>query len=536
MNIATLLRIQATTQSQALAIIDTHQGSSRTLSFAQLELASARAAALLQQAGLVPGEGVLILQPMTAELYIALMAIFRLGLVAMFLDPSAGRSHIEQCCALYRPKALIASSKAHLLRFVSPALRRIPLQFVIGLPVPGAVSWHRIQHLTPYEQIHPCTPETPALLTFTSGSTGKPKAAVRSHGFLIAQHRALAESLRLTAGEVDLTTLPIFVLANLASGVTSLIPNADLRSPGTINAPPVVAQIQIHQPTSTAASPALLERLADYCIQHGLLLPSFQKIFIGGAPVFPHQLDKLNRVATSTEITTVYGSTEAEPIAHVAHHAIDEVQAGSAVSRRSTLDSENIQGGSGLLAGLPVTAIQLRILRYQWGKPIGPYTGAEFAAACLLPGEVGEIVVSGEHVLAGYLYGHGDAETKFRVEGISWHRTGDAGYLDACDRLWLLGRCHARIEDTYGILYPFAVESLAYSHLNVQRAAVVSHGGKRILAVELKRTHVSTVVELLQTLAWAHIEAIKVYPKIPVDKRHNAKIDYPALYRLMDKS
>ncbi|MFO1448420.1 MAG: AMP-binding protein [Opitutaceae bacterium] len=44
---------------------------------------------------------------------------------------------------------------------------------------------------------------------------------------------------------------------------------------------------------------------------------------------------------------------------------------------------------------------------------------------------IGEIVVAGDHVLKGYLGGHGDAETKFKVGDETWHRTGDAGSLDA---------------------------------------------------------------------------------------------------------
>lgn len=61
-------------------------------------------------------------------------------------------------------------------------------------------------------------------------------------------------------------------------------------------------------------------------------------------------------------------------------------------------------------------------------------------------GEIGEIVVTGQHVLKGYLDGRGDDETKFRVEEEIWHRTGDSGYLDEQGRLWLwnlseLGSC-----------------------------------------------------------------------------------------------
>ena len=149
-----------------------------------------------------PGEGVLVFLPMSVELYVALLAVFRLGMVALILDPSAGRDHIERCCALYPPQAWIASSGAHLLRLRSPALRRIPLKISVGFPIPGAVSWGHIDRIPAFPTVHPCDPATPALLTFTSGSTGQPKAAVRSHAFLLAQHRTLQQSLELTPGDV----------------------------------------------------------------------------------------------------------------------------------------------------------------------------------------------------------------------------------------------------------------------------------------------------------------------------------------------
>ena len=148
----------------------------------------------------------LVFQSMSAELYLALLALFRLGITAMFLDPSAGRDHIERCCAIRRPAALIACPKAHLLRLVSPALRRIPRQFSFGSFIPGAIPWSRSADLQPHLPIMPCEADTPALITFTSGSTGQPKAAVRSHGFLLEQHRVLERAIHLTPGAIDLTT------------------------------------------------------------------------------------------------------------------------------------------------------------------------------------------------------------------------------------------------------------------------------------------------------------------------------------------
>jgi acyl-CoA synthetase (AMP-forming)/AMP-acid ligase II len=526
MNAFEILRSRAATSPDTPAIIDAPCGRSRVLSFAALERASAQTAGLLHTAGLRPGDGVLVLLPMSAELYVALLAIFRLGMVALILDPSAGRDHIERCYALFPPQALIASARAHLLRLLSPALRRIPLKVSVGLPIPGTLSWGRMDRTPSFPAVHPCDPAAPALLTFTSGSTGRPKAAVRSHGFLLGQHRALQQSLDLKPGEVDVTTLPVFVLANLASGVTSLIPDVDLRHPDAIRPARLVGQLRAHRPTRLAASPALLERLADYCGRRGVMFPFLRKLLTGGGPVFPGLLATLNRIAPRAEIVSVYGSTEAEPIALFTQPTLDAT------------DQQAMDRGAGLPAGFPVPSIRLRILRDRWGKPIGPYAEAEFAAACLPPGEAGEIVVSGDHVLSGYLHGHGDDETKFIVGATRWHRTGDAGYLDERGRLWLLGRCAARIDDARGRLYPLGAESIALRHRGVRRAAFVGHHGRRVLVLEpARRAPRPDLSRLAQDLAWAHVDEILLHEDIPVDARHNAKVDYRALAaRLNERS
>lgn len=526
MNIAEVLRNRVEVQPETIALIDVTRGRSRCLTLAELQQAAGRVAMLLYQSGLRRGDTVLVFHPMSAELYIVLTAIFRMGLVAMFLDPSAGREHIKRGCELRPPRAMIASAKAHLLRVLAPALQRIPVKFSIGPAVPGAISLGRAKRLSCLETMQPCTPDSPALVTFTSGSGGKPKMALRTHGFLLAQHHALERSLELSAGEVDLATQPIFVLANLASGVTSLIADADLRHPDSIDPARIVTQIQAHQATRSAASPAFYERLAEYCVEHETILPSLAKIYTGGGPVYPDLLEQLQRIAPQATITAVYGSTEAEPMACIAHHEIGP---------------EDIAGtlaGRGLLAGRPVPIIQLRILKKQWGRPVGPYTPTGFDAACQPAGEAGEIVVSGEHVLSGYMDGCGDEENKFNVADVRWHRTGDAGYLDDRGRLWLLGRCAAHIEDSHGTLYPFSVEHAAQQHDCVRRAAAVSIRGERVLAIETRngRLSKSRLAQLLETLEFANLRKVHVLKRMPVDKRHNSKIDYPALSSLLEKN
>ena len=519
MNVAALLHAQATLRPDAPAIIERRGGRTRTTTFAALDRAAAQAAALLRREGLAPGDAALVLHPVSSDLYVALAALLRLGLVAMFLDPSAGRAHVERCCALVPPRALIASPKAHALRIISPGLRRIPHKFSVGPALPGATRWGG-NGLTSWDAFEDCKPDAAALLTFTSGSMGWPKAAVRTHGFLLAQYRVLEQSLALAPGEVDLVTLPIVLLANLASGVTSLIPDADLRRPGAIDPAPVVDQIQAHRPVRTAASLAFLDRLAGYCAPRRIALSSFTRIYSGGAPVFPRMLDEFQGMAPQAEVCAVYGSTEAEPIAHVAR------------SQMHANDIEAMYAGRGLLVGRPVPAIQLRILPDRWGTPIGPYTDEALAAVSLPPGAPGEIVVSGAHVLSGYLHGEGDKEAKFTVGGSIWHRTGDAGYLDAKGRLWLLGRCAARIAD----LYPFSVEGAVLRYAAIHRAAVVAHRGERVLLVQwdARATRVD-LAEIREYLTWAKLDAVIAVPEIPLDKRHNAKVDYPAAQRLLER-
>jgi len=525
MNLAHTLLEQAQIRPHAPAIIDTYRGRSRTTTFVELDLAAARVARLLVNNGLQPGDAVLVFHPMSAELYVALLALFRLRLVAMFLDPSAGREHIERCCVMHPPRALIAGTKAHLLRLVVRALRRIPVKFAIGMPIPFAVRWSAADQLEPLQEVRECEADTPALLTFTSGSTGQPKGAMRTHGLLAAQYRALGASLALTAGDVDLATLPIVALANLGSGVTSLIPNADLRFPGAVAAAPIFAQIHAHQATSSIASPAFFECLFRHGETSALTLPSLRKLYTGGAPVFPRLLDQMQILAPNAKVVALYGSTEAEPIAHVSRREV------------TADDLKAMLGGRGLLAGAPVAEIRLCILRDQWGRPVGPYNAATFAEACCEPGDPGEIVVHGDHVLPGYLRGVGDEETKFRVDGGVWHRTGDAGYLDEEGRLWLLGRCVARIHDARGDLYPFAAETAVYQDPRVRRVALVAHRGKRVLAVEFYEGDDHANLDTVRAaLAWAHIDEVRPCQRIPVDKRHNAKIDYPSLYRLLEQA
>lgn len=495
MNLVSLLAEPLAAAPERTAMIETRQGRDQRLTYAELAQQIAQCAGTLQAQGIVAGDTALVFQPMSTKLYIVLLALMRLGAQAMFLDPSAGKAHIARCCERLPPKAFIATPKAHLLRLTCPSLRRIPLHFSTGTVLPFTRSLFD-STVTPVSTDTLTSSDTPALITFTSGSTGLPKGAVRTHGMLLAQYRALHSAIDLSPGQVDLATLPIFTLANLAAGLTTVIPDADLRRPGSIDPVPVLQQIQRLGVTRCTASPALFECLLAAPDTTSMM--QLEQLYTGGAPVFPDLLDRLAQACPKADPTAVYGSTEAEPVAHIARSAI------------SAEDRQHMINGGGLLAGEPVDAVTLQ-----------------------LDQDNREIIVTGEHVLTGYLDGVGDAETKINDGVRIWHRTGDAGYLDAQNRLWLLGRTSARILDDRGELWPFAIECAARQCDWVKRSALVLVAQKRVLVVEAATQ--ADMTQLQHNLADFDLDEIRLVETIPVDQRHNAKVDYPALKRLLQE-
>ncbi len=516
MNLVSLLERRAREHPERPALSDSAGGVDRVVSFGELSRRVAAGAAFLQARGLRRGQVILVFQPVSIELYEILLAAFHAGLRVMLADPSAGRKFLALCCDRLRPDAFFGPWKAQVLRWIVPDLRRIPISMRPGKWDVNSAGASLVE----------VPDDEPALITFTSGSTGVPKAAVRTHGFLLAQHATLSKALDFEEGEVDLITLPVFVLANLASGLTSVLAATNLAKPGSPDAAAVGAQCVRHRVTRCAGSPAFFEAM----LRSAGGVPDFKKLFTGGAPVFPDLLQRLSGRLPHAMIHSVYGSTEAEPIAHFAAADADE---GTAALTRV---------GGGLCAGFPVDEIKLRILENQWGKSLGPFSETEFDQLGIGRGQAGEIIVAGDHVLAGYLGGIGDGETKIRVEGRVWHRTGDAGWIDEMGRVWLLGRCSEKLpafQSAAGLpaeaaRYPFAIECALRADFPLIRMAALEWKGARALAVGGEGEGVS-FSEIEAAAKRCGIERVFFLKRIPLDRRHHAKIDYPELRRILEK-
>ena len=448
------------------AIIDRR---GRTLGYGALADRSAALAAAWQRRGVAKGDRVLLAMPLGPDLYVALAALWRLGAVIVFPEPAMGLAGLRHAARVTRPRAFLAAGWYRALGIVVPELWTVPL----SLAMTGGPAGR--------EPLADLRADDPALISFTSGSTGAPKGMVRTHGLLAAQNDRVAGFLRTgDAPSVDLVAFPVFVLANLALGNVSVLPDWNLRRQDRVRPRHLADQIR-----SVSANRALLPPSVCAALAPAVGGLALNTVFTGGGPVFPDLIARLSAAAPHTDLVAVYGSTEAEPIAHL--HARDIADP----------DWQAMRSGAGLLAGPPVDGIRIRIVE-------------------------GEIAVTGAHVNKGYLDPKHDAFTKLSLDGEIWHRTGDAGRLDGDGRLWLLGRLEAR----QGAIHPFAIEVAARTWPGVAQAALAGHQGRAVLAVVGDTAHLTA-----WSRAAAAIGDIEVLPvtDIPLDRRHRSKVDYRAL-------
>jgi olefin beta-lactone synthetase len=525
-NVAEILCARAAAHPQRVALADA--GNGKTLTYAQLDATSARVAAALRARGLRPGETVLIVHPVGIELYAALIGMLRAGLVPAIPPPGADLRALARCAERNPPRAVLAGGIGWAALAAVPALRRAVLLTTSQAPFACDIVHARRSARSPAGTctrdipdgaIEPCDDDEPAMLTFTSGSTGESKALVRSHGVARAQVGALADALQLD-GAVSLCTMPIVLLAELAAGATCLLPGIDLRRPARADAARLAEIMRAHGVARIVASPALLANLAAALRARGATLPALRFIASGGAPVMPPLAGALRAVAPNARIVAAYGSTEAEPIALL---DADDV---------TPSDHDAMRGGAGLLAGAECIPGTVAVVATQRGAVTGPFPHDDAVERRALPPDaVGEIVVCGPHVVEHYLDRSDDATTKIRAGARIWHRTGDLGYRDARGRLWLVGRAAAAIDDARGTIEPLRVEC-ALSYLpGIARSALAAADGARVLVVEPLAGRAVDERAVRAAIAFAQIDRV-VTATVPVDRRHNAKVDYAALQRL----
>jgi olefin beta-lactone synthetase len=503
-NVAALLDAAAARHPERPALIF----GEHVVTFAELQARVSCCAHELAQRGLQRGERAIIMIPMSPELYVTLLGVIRCGAVAVFVDPWIPIRQIAAFAAFAQPTGFIGITKSHLLRLFHPQLASIHLSITTGrsfLGLPARYSLRTLLQTGTAMAPAAVTPEASALITFTSGSSGIPKGANRTHGFLCAQHAALCKELDYQEGDIDMPMFPVFALRNLAAGMTSVIPDMDFRHPAKINPHTIAQQIRANRVTLLTASPPFIDRLSELTEP-----PQLRRIWTGGAPVSHAQLERWQKAFPQSEIEIIYGSTEAEPVAHI-----------------SSRDRLAMSEQKGFCCGTPTTLLQTRIIQIR-----NDTVSADALEALTCPvGEIGELIVSGQHVCRDY-FNNPDAVRENKImmpDNTCWHRMGDTGYFDQTGRFFLTGRVHSTIRRRGEILHAQLVEAEVARRLpEAQRVAALEEDGKLLIVIQGP----------LIPDAQQRIDADRILftrKPLPVDPRHNSKIDYTRLRERLAK-
>jgi len=484
------------------------------LTYAQLWRRVRQFMAGLQANGIGEGDRVLLAIPLSADVYALTLALLASGAAGILVDASMGRKKVKQAVAASRAKAVVSVNALLKYRWFVGAIRRIPLKFSADKAGWGVRSIDQLT-LDPdgAGATIPRDTQDAALITFTSGSTGQPKGADRTHGLLIEQVMTLPVMYTVEEDHVNFPAFPVASLAGLCLGVTIVLPPMSFARPDAVNPAAVVNEMRKWDVHNLSGPPSYIQRLAQYVIDHEVdFVP--RQLAVGGAPVSRELCSLLVKAFPNTECIIVYGSTEAEPMGRI--------------DVREVLSRDE----QAYPAGRPAVVATIALAALPELAP--PLDDAGIEPFRVSAGDIGEVIVSGDHVNRRYV-DNDDATRRaklFEVDGTVWHRTGDLAYEDDEGLMWLVGRHSYAIERDDGLVHPFPIEIALNALPQVERSALVAtrrhpRGIVAILATSRQADTLEAKRSAREVLASFGLDDLEVrfVDAMPVDGRHNSKVD-----------
>jgi acyl-CoA synthetase (AMP-forming)/AMP-acid ligase II len=522
-----------------------------SLSFFALEKRSLLYANKIKETGLKKGDRVLIFIRPSLDFSAVTFAVFRLGLVPVFIDPGMGRKNLLEAVSHIKPVGLIAEPEVHFIRLIfSQAFKTIKV-FVTT----KGLTWGKMQSLKKWREKQTSTEGLPyimeemkasdtAAILFTSGGTGIPKGVRYTHGIFNAQVEKLKEMFQLGPEEIDLPGFPLFSLFTITMGMKSAIAAMNPSKPAQCNPEWLVQNILDHQATFVAGSPAIWKRVADYCLKEGITLPSVKYVVMFGAPVPLKLHEDFQKILPNGDTHTPYGATECLPVANI--------------SGKEILNSfkEKMNQGLGTCVGkaAPQTIIKI--------APITDDVLAKEQDIEWLPtGHLGEVCILSETVTPEYVdMKEKTAEAKIVAsqnkeqkehEGQRphlWHRMGDLGYLDEDGHLWFCGRKSHRVTIGDKVIPSVPQEGPFLNHPLINKVAFVGpklNGEvspsmvieplKKLSSQEKKSLSEELMTKYSQSHKDMPLQRIYFHSQFPVDVRHNIKIDRLKLKTMIEE-
>lgn len=464
-------------------------------------------AVALQKRGVAHGDRVALLVPPGIDLIAIVYACWRIGAVAVIADRGLGVRGLGAAVKSARVRHVVGISQAvwaaRILRWAPRATFSSPKYLRRG---------EKVVSIADVVADVPLSNDAAAVL-FTSGATGPAKGVRYTHGQLCAQRDALEITYGITRNDCFVAAFAPFALYGPALGIRTGLADMDVTSPSTLTAKALNDACKRVDATMVFASPAALHNVVETATPDMDAFAKVRLVMSAGAPVPISTLEKIASLAPHADIHTPYGMTEALPVADI-----------------SLVDRRLIGNGRGVCVGHPVVNARILIASLDTD-----------AIEEVQTGDTGEVLVLAPWVSSGYdrlWLTEQRARPVVLIDGEEhvWHRTGDVGHVDADDNLWIEGRVVHLIHAANGIISPVPLEIAVETLPNVARTAAVSVGpiGIQLVVIVIEGesdgpADAELASAVRSVVSPQHVAAVYTTKQLPVDIRHNSKIDRTAL-------
>jgi acyl-CoA synthetase (AMP-forming)/AMP-acid ligase II len=422
---------------------------SRTLSYADVLAHADRVARSLAAAGVKAGDKVAILSGNDPIAFATVFGIARRGAVWVPINPRNGAAENQELLDLFDCVAL----------FHAPAYAPLVEEMLPGLP-----DLHTVVPLATLDDwladggsdYDPTPPDDTALIVGTGGTTGRPKGVQLTE-------RNIETMTALTLMGYPFEGRPVYLAMAPLTHAAGVLCFPVLAMGGRVVVMPApdagkfLEMAEKHRATHTFLPPTVIYMVLAHENLAKTDLSSMQCFWYGAAPMSPSRLEQA-LTDIGPVMAQIFGQTEA-PMMITMMPPKDHFRAdGSiAVERLSSA-----------------------------GKP-GPLVNVAVMAedGTILPrGERGEIVLRSSLVMKGY---YKNPEATAEAGKYGWHHTGDIGYLDEDNFLYIVDRAKDMIITGGFNVYSAEVEQALMAHDAVQDCGVVGlpdeKWGERVVAV-----------------------------------------------------
>lgn len=402
------------------------------ISYAELDDLSARFARVLKEAGLKPGDRIVVQVDKSFGNVGLYLGALRAGGVYITLNTAYTTSEVDYFVGNAQPSVVVCRPKDKAAIDEIAARHGVTSVEVLS-DDPSEGLWAKALAAEPDSSICERAPDDLAGILYTSGTTGRSKGAMLTHDNLLKNAEALHQIWGFNKDDVLIHALPIFHIHGLFVALHTAFLNG---TPCVFLKGFDAEKIRENLPRATVLMgvPTFYSRLAA--------LPGFgrddcmtMRVFISGsAPLTAQASDEWTEL-TGHRILERYGMSEA------------------GIITSNPLDGDRIAG----TVGFPLPGYSVRV---------ADETGKEVPR-----GETGVVEVKGPHLFKGYWEMPEKTAEEFRPDG--YFITGDNGSMDETGRVTIVGRAKDLIISGGFNIYPKEIEEVLDDVPGVLESAVV---------------------------------------------------------------